>query len=164
VIGAADAARLRPPRTRKPIGLGGGLLGAVGAALVVWSLAGFVLQYAHTYALARDAARLERRRLELQMANATLRAEIERLRTDDQYLEQLAREQLGMLKPGEMELVIVPETVPPHPLREREPRMAPPAAGREDRWEFVRGLAAFTLRGLHDALARLLRPFPRTSP
>ena len=79
------------------------------AVLVVcWTIAGFALQYFRTYTLAREATRLERRRVDLLAQNASLRAEIERLRTDDQYLEQLARGQLGMLRPGEMELVIVP--------------------------------------------------------
>jgi hypothetical protein len=128
-----------------------------------WSVVGFALQYVRTYTLAREAGRLERRRQVLLSENASLRSEIQRLRTDDQYLEQLARQELGMLRPGEMEMVIVPEAPPPHRPSEREPR-ARDDAGQSDRWEFLRGLAGFTLRGLRDALAHLLHKFPRTTP
>jgi hypothetical protein len=76
--------------------------------LAGWILVALVGQYVRTYALEREAAGLERHRQELLAENATLDAEIHRLRTDDQYIERLAREQLGMLRPGEMELVIVP--------------------------------------------------------
>ena len=164
MIGAAEAARLRPARPGRTIGVGVIIVGLVGTAVVAWSLLGFVLQYAHTYALARDAARLERQRQELLGANAALRAEIERLRTDDQYLEQLAREELGMLKPGEMELVIVPAAAAAAPRRERESRRPAPSSTVENRWEFARGLAAYTMHGLRDALGRVLRIFPRTTP
>ena len=78
------------------------------AAVVCWTVIGFALQYFRTYTLAREATRLERRRQDLLAQNVSLRAEIQRLHTDDQYLERLARGQLGMLRPGEMELVIVP--------------------------------------------------------
>lgn len=37
----------------------------------------------------------------LLQANALLRSEIRRLQSDDLYLEQLARRQLGLVKPGE---------------------------------------------------------------
>jgi cell division protein FtsL len=78
------------------------------ASLVGWTVLGCAVQYFRTYTLAREAARLERHREDLVAENAALLMEIRRLRTDDQYLERLAREQLGMLRPGEMELVIVP--------------------------------------------------------
>ena len=156
------AVRLRQ-RPRRPRSLGGQLAALAGIAVVCWSIAGFALQYVRTYTLAREAAHLERRRQHLLTENAALRGEIQRLRTDDQYLEQLAREQLGMLRPGEMELVIVPQAPPPHRLTEREPR-ARDTAGANDRWEFLRGLAAFTLRGARDAIARVLHLFPRVAP
>lgn len=46
-------------------------------------------------ALAAEASRL-------QQENQRLTDEIERLKGDDSYLEQLAREELGMVKPGEL--------------------------------------------------------------
>lgn len=71
------------------------------------------VQYARTYGLAREAARLEQHRQDLIDANARLREEIKRLETDDRYLERLAREQLGLVRPGEIELLIVPQGSPP---------------------------------------------------
>jgi hypothetical protein len=69
-------------------------------------------QYFRTYSLARQAERLEQRRHDLVAENQALREEIHRLQTDDRYIEQLAREQLGLLKPGEVELQIVPSQPP----------------------------------------------------
>lgn len=76
--------------------------------LAGWMVVALGAQYLRTYTLAREAARLERHRQGLRIENATLRAEITRLQTDDRYIERLAREQLGMLRPDEVELVIVP--------------------------------------------------------
>jgi len=103
----------------------------------------FSTQYAKTYTLARQAARLEQRRQELRMTNAQLRVEIERLQTDDRYIEQLARQQLGLVRPGEIELLIVPPghgATPgtPDPSRAApgsgmpEPRLAAPDAAADD--------------------------------
>ncbi|GEM_PF-1867589 len=75
-------------------------------------LAALAAQYARTAALAREAARLEQRRQELIAENARLRTEIRRLQSDDRYLEQLARRELGLVRPGEVELLIVPERAP----------------------------------------------------
>lgn len=81
----------------------------IGAALVLaMALTGLTSQYAKTYTLARDQARLEQRRRDLIADNARLRDEIERLQTDDRYIEQIAREQLGLVRPGEVELLVVP--------------------------------------------------------
>ncbi len=64
--------------------------------------------YARSYTLAQQAARVEQHRRDLLAQNARLREEIERLQTDDRYIEQLARQQLGLVRPGEIELLIVP--------------------------------------------------------
>jgi cell division protein DivIC len=73
------------------------------------------VQCARTYHLAREAAQLEQHRRDLINANARLREEIWRLETDDRYIERLAREQLGLVRPGEIELLIVPQGSPPPP-------------------------------------------------
>lgn len=70
------------------------------------------VQYARTYSLAREAARLEQHRRDLIAENQRLREEIHRLQTDDRYIERLAREQLGLVRPGEIELLIVPPGSP----------------------------------------------------
>jgi cell division protein FtsB len=137
--------------------IGTRLLMLAAASLVGWTILGFALQYFRTYTLAREAARLERHRLDLLAGNAALLAEIQRLRTDDQYLERLAREQLGMLRPGEMELVIVPAGS----VRRRSERDAATtvAAQAEGPWEsmkrFVRSAPEAVRAALERALARL---------
>jgi len=81
----------------------------VAAALVLaWSTAALAAEYARTYALARQAAQLDQHRRDLVAANQELRDEIQRLRTDDGYVEWLARKELGMVRPGEVEFLIVP--------------------------------------------------------
>jgi cell division protein FtsB len=103
------------------------------ATVVCWTVLAFGVQYIRTYTLAREAARLERHRQDLLVQNASLLGEIRRLRTDDQYIEQLARDQLGMLRPGEIELVIVP-AAPAKRHSERDPARTEvtPSAGRLD--------------------------------
>jgi cell division protein FtsL len=54
-----------------------------------------------------DAARLERQVAELEAQNAQLLADIAKLR-DPTYLERVARECLGMVRPGEIALVMEP--------------------------------------------------------
>jgi len=76
--------------------------------VLAWSTASLAVAYARTYALARQAAQLDQHRRDLVAANQELRDEIRRLRTDDGYLEWLARKELGMVRPGEIEFLIVP--------------------------------------------------------
>jgi cell division protein FtsB len=84
-------------------------LTAAGAAMLLATMpAALSHQYAKTYALARERARLEQYRRDLIADNARLRDEIERLHTDDRYLEEIARRQLGLVRPGEIELLVVP--------------------------------------------------------
>ncbi len=146
---------------RKPPGsLTGRLAALVAAVVVCWTVLAFGLQYVRTYSLAREAARLERHQRDLLVQNASLLGEIRRLRTDDQYIERLAREQLGMLRPGEIELVIVP-MAPTKRHSERDPARTEvtPSAGRldsakrflRDMIEVVRGAAERAFDRLHSA-------------
>ena len=89
-----------------PVGMR--VVSAAAGFVALWMVLGLGVQCFRTYTLAREAVRLEQHRRDLLKQNALLLAEIQRLRTDDQYLERLAREQLGMLRTGEIELVIVP--------------------------------------------------------
>lgn len=84
-------------------------LTTIGAAIVLAAgLTAMSHQYVKTYTLAREKARLEQRRRDLIADNARLRDEIERLQTDDRYIEEIARRQLGLVRPGEIELLVVP--------------------------------------------------------
>ena len=78
------------------------------AVVAVWGTVAFVGQYARTYALARQAAQLDQRHRTLTAQNEQLREEIQRLETDDAYIEHLARTELGLVRPGEVEFMLVP--------------------------------------------------------
>jgi cell division protein FtsL len=100
--------KMRAVTTRAGTGVPRRLV-TIGAVLVLaMVLVALTNQYTKTYTLARDEARLEQRRRDLITDNARLRDEIERLQTDDRYIEQIAREQLGLVRPGEVELLVVP--------------------------------------------------------
>lgn len=66
------------------------------------------------YRLEREAAQLAQHQRDLEEQNAQLRAEIQALHTPE-YVEKLAREQLGLVKPGEIAFLIVqtPADTPP---------------------------------------------------
>jgi cell division protein FtsL len=55
-----------------------------------------------------DVARLQREERLLQQQNGTLRQQVARLH-DPAYLERIARECLGMTRPGEISFVVVPK-------------------------------------------------------
>lgn len=147
-------------RRKLPGSLTSRLAVLVAAAVVCWTVLAFGVQYVRTYTLAREAARLERHQRDLLVQNASLLGEIRRLRTDDQYIERLAREQLGMLRPGEIALVIVP-MAPTKRHSERDPARTEvtPPAGRldsakqflRDMIEVVRGAAERAFDRLHPA-------------
>ncbi len=66
------------------------------------------------YRMRREAARLERQVQALRRENAQLREEIRRLHTPA-YIERLAREQLGLVRPGEIPVILVRPTPSPPP-------------------------------------------------
>jgi cell division protein FtsB len=141
-------------RQRRTTSLETRLLVLIAGSLVGWTVLGLSVQYFRTYTLAREAARLEQHRRDLLAENASLLAEIQRLRTDDQYLERLAREQLGMLRPGEMELVIVPAGSVRRP---GEPETATPEAAQADGpWESLRRVLRSTPEIVRAVLERAL--------
>jgi len=86
------------------------------------------------YRLRREAARLEQVRQDLIEQGALLREEIKLLHTPG-YIERIAREQLGLVKPGEVALLII-RPKPPTP-RSAGPRPAGLPAGKPTRKEPV---------------------------
>lgn len=130
------------------------VLAVVAACMAAGMLLALTTQYARTYTLGRQAARLEQKRRDLAAENRALRDEIQRLQTDTGYIEQLAREQLGLVRPGEVELQVV-EPGSGHPSdgpdagregadRQRAPAHAP--AGWVGR---LRAILLSLLGGLH---------------
>lgn len=68
------------------------------------------------YRLQREAARLDQAKRDLEIQNAQLREEIRLLHTS-QYIEKLAREQLGLVKPGEIALLLIQTPTDTSPQR-----------------------------------------------
>jgi cell division protein FtsB len=54
------------------------------------------------YRLRRELKEIQRANMELQQENERLRAEINNLRTNKKYIEELARRELGLVKKGEI--------------------------------------------------------------
>ena len=84
---------------------------------ILWILVGLLLLFAFLYlpGLSRfEELRLEEDRLskeltELNQKIGKLREEKELLRKDQDYLEKVIREELGLVRPGEMVYKLVPE-------------------------------------------------------
>lgn len=90
---------------------------AAGLAAVVALLATASVVPLRQYAEQRgELAELEREVAELRAERDRLEAEVERLQ-DPEFLERLARECLGMVRPGEIAIVPVPKKGEPPPDR-----------------------------------------------
>ena len=60
------------------------------------------------WTLKKDLESLEREVGALRADTARLTAEVDRLRTDPDYIEQIARDKLGLVKPGDRVLKLPP--------------------------------------------------------
>ena len=132
---AAARLRARQPKMRRPPpSRRRQALIAAAAAIAVWGTVAFVGQYARTYALAQQAALLDQRRQALVAQNERLREEIQRLQTDNVYIEHLARTELGLVRPGEIEFMLVPTGSDPALAAGRaEPGVPAPQSAAPDR-------------------------------
>lgn len=125
----ARRAVLPPGSVRRPIPRRAVLLAL--AAVAVLALAGFGRAAWEGYVLRREAAALEREREALRRQNAALREEI-RLLHRPEHIERLAREQLGLVRPDEIAIIVVAPTPPPaRPVPRAAARPTPPP--REER-------------------------------
>ncbi len=75
----------------------------------VWGDHGLI----HLLRLHAEQHELEQRVFALGHNNERLRDRIRRLQSDDRYLEKLARERLGWVKPGEIVYRVMPPTPAP---------------------------------------------------
>jgi cell division protein FtsB len=101
-----------PPRTRHRLQFTprGAIL-----ALVVTALLFYLVVPLRTYVTQRDRlAQLEKQSQILRERNADLQAQLGRL-NDPAYIEEVARACLGMVRVGEIPLVIVRKSATPHP-------------------------------------------------
>lgn len=122
---AARRVYLPPGSPRRVVPRWVGPLVACGVLLAGASIFGSA--YWEGYQLRREAAALVREREDIRRRNAQLREEIRLLNTPE-YVERLAREQLGLVKPGELAIILVQPTPVPSPASPRE------AGRREERW------------------------------
>ncbi|HET6947481.1 MAG TPA: septum formation initiator family protein [bacterium] len=90
--------------------------GIILCVLLVAAAAAYIFgsNFLDLYTLNREAARLETLKRNLQEQNAILREEMKLLQTPG-YIEKLAREQLGLVRPGEVAILIVRPPAPPPP-------------------------------------------------
>ena len=88
--------------------------------------------YWDTYQVRREAGRLARERDDLRKQNAQLREEIRLLNTPE-YIERIAREQLGLVKPGEVAVILVAPSPAPA-VTDVRPELAKPGAPLPDPW------------------------------
>jgi len=80
-------------------------------ALVLFLAASILQSGTRFYMAGRQVDELERSRSRLVRENDQLREEI-RLLSDPAYVERVAREQLGMVRPGEIAVILVPKATP----------------------------------------------------
>jgi cell division protein DivIC len=113
------------------------------AGVIATALLGvFGSTFLHVYRLEREASRLAQLQRDLEEQNAQLRAEIKALHTPD-YVEKLAREQLGLVKPGETAFLIVQTPAPPPSATADSPGQRPspsPPGWFAHFWDTVRYL------------------------
>lgn len=96
-----------------------GLVSAALVSAVVFGSRGLL----HLHALRTEKAEISQRIAGLLRENTRLRERLHRLRTDDRSLEQRAREQLGLVRPGE---IVYRFPAPPGPARSTPTAEGPP--------------------------------------
>ena len=89
------------------------------------------------YRLNREADALRTEILGLRSDNIQLQKQIEQARTDT-AIETIAREQLGLIKPGDHPLVLVSQAAPPPPAPTPVPS-APPQPAWRQWWDYLFG-------------------------
>jgi cell division protein FtsB len=83
----------------------------------------------HLWRLGREKRALDDLNFLLRRENDALREKIERIRRDDAYLEKIAREELGLVRPGEIVYRFAAPQTPPEPLT-AAPSEPPPSSER----------------------------------
>lgn len=110
-------------------------MGALGLVVGGLALTG-VAPARQAFEQKRQIAEVEARVAELKEANAGLTGRLNRL-SDVAYMEKLAREQLGVVRPGETSFVVVPAPAPVRTVSASEPE---PKGLRETVAEWIKDL------------------------
>lgn len=74
--------------------------------LLVYLVITFSLQFNKLFAMQRELRQVQKQMVELQVKNVQLRDQL-KLVQSDLYIEQVAREKLGLVKPGESRIITV---------------------------------------------------------
>jgi len=74
--------------------------------LLLYLVISFSLQFNKLYAMQGELRQVQKQMAELQIKNAQLRDQL-KLVQSDAYIEQMAREKLGLVKPGESRIITV---------------------------------------------------------
>jgi cell division protein FtsL len=90
------------------------------------------------YRLNREADALRSQVIALRSENIQLQQDIEQSRTDA-AIETIAREQMGLVKPGDHPLVLVPPSGQPAAAPTAVPSPPPPAPAWRQWWEYLFG-------------------------
>jgi cell division protein FtsL len=78
--------------------------------LLVYLSISFLMHFHKIYALQNDILQIEMQVKELKLKNDELRRQLNQVQSDA-YIEQVAREKLGLVKPGETRIIPLPKTV-----------------------------------------------------
>jgi cell division protein FtsL len=74
--------------------------------LLLYLIISFSLQFNKLYAMQGELRQVQKQVAELQINNAQLRDQLKLVQSDS-YIEQMAREKLGLVKPGESRIITV---------------------------------------------------------
>ena len=105
--------------------------------LLLYALVATGQKAVDNYRLNREADALRTEILDLRSDNIQLQKQIEQARTDT-AIETIAREQLGLIRPGDHPLVLVSPAQPPAAAPTPVPPAPPPPAWRQW-WDYMFG-------------------------
>lgn len=96
------------PRKRRTFRPGKKLPAIIAIFLLFYLLVSFFAHFQRLYVLQKDIKDIERQLQELNLKNEELKKQLKQVQSDA-YIEQVAREKLGLVKPGETRIVPLPK-------------------------------------------------------
>ncbi len=124
-----------------------GLLPLLIAAIVLLVLIAIGERALQNYGMQQEAKAAERRVEQLKKENQRLNQQLDYYRSD-QYIEKMAREELGLVRPGDVAVAIVGTPDPSNSQLVPTPTPSPtPDASDRDKPNWQRWLSRFTGRG-----------------
>lgn len=96
------------PKKRRAFRPGKKLPAIIAIFLLFYLLISFFAHFQRLYVLQKDIKEIERQLQELSLKNEELKKQLKQVQSDA-YIEQVAREKLGLVKPGETRIVPLPK-------------------------------------------------------